>query len=153
MPIVYQYLSETLCLCKIHFTWAVNWLPIPYKGLQRMDASMYKRLMLGIFPERKLRAPILSFLLSLENPLKMASSYFWKKWVFMYYFSCLCAFHRRATRILDNVRSNDGLNFYETKEIKRSAKQNVIWIYLLAFCYHCCRSHWALTKHKHNSDY
>lgn len=108
---------------------------------------------LVISPERSLRAPILSFLPSLENPLKMISSHFWRRQVFIYSLSYFCAFWRRVTRISDNTRSSDRLKFYETQEIKRSVKQNVIWIYLLAFSYHCCRSHWALTKHKHNSDY
>lgn len=105
-----------------------------------------------ISPERNLRAPILSCLPSLENPLKIISSHFWRRQVFIYSLSYLCAFQRKVTRILDNIRSSDRLKFYETQEIKRSVKQNVIWIYLLAFSYHCCWSHWALTKHKHNSD-
>lgn len=66
---------------------------------------------------------------------------------------CLCDFHRKATKILDNARSHDRFKFYKTKEMKRSAKQSIIWICLLAFCYHCCPSHWALTKHKYTSDY
>lgn len=112
-----------------------------------------QRTNLVISPERNLRASILSFLPSLENPLKIISSHFWRRQVFIYSLSYLCAFQSRVTRILDNIRSSDRLKFCETQEIKRSVKQNVIWIYLLAFFYHCCRSHWALTKHKHNSDY
>lgn len=96
-----------------------------------------------ISPKRNLRAPILSCLPSLENPLKIISSHFWRRQVFIYSLSYLCAFQRKVTRILDNIRSSDRLKFYETQEIKRSVKQNVIWIYLLAFSYHCCWSHWA----------
>ena len=88
-------------------------------SLQRFAKNEHiyvQRANLVIPPERNLRAPILSFLPSLENPLKMTSSHFWRRQVFIYFLTCLCAFWRRDTRILDNTRSSDRLKFYETWE-------------------------------------